>query len=130
MTAHTTAPCPCPRAHGSAAARRAGGAPSALDHLAARLTMLGSLEEQALSSLANDPSQAASDAAASLGGAATNAAAGVQAATDAATQAVKSDGGGGFFGPFAWAFESSLKVHARSPRQDACQHSVICICLS
>jgi len=96
-----------------AAARRAGGAPSALDHLAARLAMLGSLEEQALSSLASDPSQAASDAAASLGGAATNAAAGVQAATDAATQAVKSDGGGGFFGPFAWAFESSLKVRAR-----------------
>ena len=61
---------------------------------------------------------AASDAAA---GAAVSSATAVQAATDAATEAVKSDGGGGgFFGPFAWAFESSLKARRPCISQPAC----------
>ena len=72
-----------------------------------------------------DPAEAVSNAASAAADAAASAAVSsataVQAATDAATEAVKSDGGGGFFGPFAWAFESSLKARRPCTSQPACR---------
>lgn len=108
-------------------ALRAGSSPSALDHLSARLTTsLLTLGDVASSSALADPSGAVSNAASAAADAASAAvvsgASAVQGATDAATEAVKSDSGGGFFGPFAWAFESSLKVRTRS----VCGHLRFC----
>ena len=106
-------------------AARAGSTPSALDHLAARLTTslltLGDVASAVPAAPAEAVSNAASAAADAAAGAAVSSATAVQAATDAATEAVKSDGGGGFFGPFAWAFESSLKARHMGTSQQACQ---------